>query len=183
MCRMAARHTVHERTISGVTIMAELTRVFIHGLDSSSRGTKGTFFRGRYPQMLMEDFSGPLEARMAHLTESLAGKSSLILVGSSYGGLMAALFACRNQARVRRLILLAPALGHADFSPWYATPLRMPAVLYHGRRDTVVPPEPTRQIAERLFGNLESHLVDDDHDLHRTFPMLDWHRLLEVESN
>ncbi len=160
--------------------MTDHTRVFIHGLDSSSHGTKGTFFRERYREMLMEDFSGPLEARMAQLTKSVADKDNLILVGSSYGGLMAALFACRNQARVRRLILLAPALGHADFSAWYATPLRMPAVLYHGRRDTVVPPRPTRQIAERLFQSLESHLVDDDHDLHRIFPMLDWNRLLEV---
>ena len=175
------RHAVHERAIIGVTTMT--TRVFIHGLDSSSRGTKGTFFHGRYPEMLMEDFSGPLEARMSHLTESLAGKSSLILVGSSYGGLMAALFACRQETRVRKLILLAPALGHADFSPGYATPLQMPVVLYHGRHDTVVPPEPTRQIAERLFRNLEHHLVDDDHDLHRIFPTLEWDRLLEVESN
>jgi pimeloyl-ACP methyl ester carboxylesterase len=163
-------------------MMTQHTRVFIHGLDSSSRGTKGTFFRGRYPQMLMEDFSGPIEARMAHLTESLAGKSSLILVGSSYGGLMAALFACRQETRIRKLVLLAPALVHADFSPWYPTPLQMPAVLYHGRRDTVVPPEPARQVAERLFRNLESHLVDDDHNLHRIFPKLEWDRLLEIEA-
>ncbi len=163
--------------------MAELTRVFIHGLDSSSRGTKGTYFRARYPAMLMEDFTGPLEARMARLTESLAGRDALILVGSSYGGLMAALFACHHPARVRKLILLAPALGHADFSPWYATPLQTPVVLYHGRRDTVVPPEPTRRIAERLFRSLESHLVDDDHNLHQVFPTLDWDRLLEVEPN
>jgi pimeloyl-ACP methyl ester carboxylesterase len=163
--------------------MREGTRVFIHGLDSSSRGTKGNFFRERYPEMLMEDFTGPLEARMAHLTESLAGKGNLILVGSSYGGLMAALFACRQRNRVRRLILLAPALGHADFNPWYSTPLLIPVMLYHGRRDTVVPPGPTRQLAKRLFRNLESHLVEDDHDLHRTFPTLAWDRLLEIESN
>jgi pimeloyl-ACP methyl ester carboxylesterase len=131
----------------------------------------------------MEDFSGPLEARMAHLTGSLAGKSNLILVGSSYGGLMAALFACRNETRIRRMILLAPALEHADFSPWYSTPLQLPVILYHGRSDTVVPPGPTRQIAERLFRNIESHLVDDDHDLHRIFPTLDWNRLLEIEAN
>lgn len=193
-----ARHTDHEPTVNATrkprplggelhnhrgTTMTYLTRVFIHGLDSSSRGTKGTFFRGRYPKMLMEDFSGPLEARMAHLTESLVGKDNLILVGSSYGGLMAALFACDNQTRVRRLILLAPALGHADFSPWYAAPLQMPVILYHGRRDVVVPPEPTRQVAERLFRNLESRLVDDDHDLHQIFPILEWDRLLEIESN
>lgn len=161
--------------------MMDKTRVFIHGLDSSSRGTKGTFFRARYPEMLLEDFTGPLEARMARLEESLAGRENLILVGSSYGGLMAALFACRHATRVRRLILLAPALGHADFSPWYGTPLTIPVILYHGLLDTVVPPEPTRQIAERLFGSLESHLVDDDHDLHRVFPTLEWDRLLEIE--
>ena len=41
--------------------MDTIARVFIHGLDSSSRGTKGSFFRERYPGMFMEDYSGPLE--------------------------------------------------------------------------------------------------------------------------
>ena len=160
--------------------MMDFTRVFIHGLDSSSRGTKGTFFRERYPQMLMSDFSGPLAERMAQLEQNLAGKKSLILVGSSYGGLMAAQYVCKNEARIRRLILLAPALGLADFSPHYEKPLEPPVILYHGRQDIVVPPEPTRRIAERLFRNLESRLVDDDHDLHLVFPTLDWDMLLET---
>lgn len=154
--------------------------MFIHDLDSSSRGTKGTFFRERYPQMLMQDFSGPLAERMSQLEPTLAGKNNLILVGSSYGGLMAALYACKNEARIRRLILLAPALGHADFSPYYKKPLELPVMLYHGRQDIVVPPEPTRWIAERLFRNLEIHLVDDDHNLQLVFPMLDWDMLLEM---
>jgi pimeloyl-ACP methyl ester carboxylesterase len=162
--------------------MTDFTRVFIHGLDSSSRGTKGTFFRERYPQMLMPDFSGPLAERMARLEQSLAGKSSLILVGSSYGGLMAALYACKNEARIRRLILIAPALGHGDFSPYYEKPLEPPVTLYHGRHDIIVPPEPTRRIAERLFKNLESRLVDDDHNLHLVFPTLNWDILLEMEE-
>lgn len=160
--------------------MTDLTRVFIHGLDSSSRGTKGSFFHERYPEMIREDFSGPLEQRMAQLERSLAAKSNLILIGSSYGGLMAALFACKYVSRTRRLILLAPALAHGDFSPYDATPRELPVTLYHGRQDVVVPPEPTRRIAERLFRNLESHLVDDDHNLHLVFPLLDWDRLLEV---
>ena len=160
--------------------MTNFTRVFIHGLDSSSRGTKGTFFRARYPGMLISDFSGPLEERMEQLEQGLDGKNDLILVGSSYGGLMAALYACKNEARIRRLILLAPALGHADFSPYFAKPLELPVTLYHGRHDIVVPPEPTRRIAERIFGNLENHLVDDDHNLHLVFPKLDWDMLLET---
>jgi pimeloyl-ACP methyl ester carboxylesterase len=163
--------------------MTNVTRVFIHGLDSSSRGTKGTFFSERYPRMLMSDFSGPLEERMVQLERSLAGEDNLILVGSSYGGLMAALYACKDETRIRRLILLAPALGHGDFSPYYERPLEAPVTLYHGRHDIVVPPGPTRRIAERLFRNLESHLVDDDHNLHLVFPTLDWDKLLEMGKN
>jgi pimeloyl-ACP methyl ester carboxylesterase len=158
----------------------EITRVFIHGLDSSSQGTKGSFFRREFPGMLMGDYSGSLEERMAQLEGELAGKNHLILVGSSYGGLMAALFACAHETRVRRLILLAPALGHADWSACLQQPLRIPTILYHGRFDEVVPPEPTRLIAERLFADLKNHLVEDDHNLHRIFPTLNWKDLLEM---
>lgn len=159
--------------------MEMITRAFIHGLDSSSRGTKGCFFRERYPQMILEDYSGPLEERMAQLERGLAGKKNLILVGSSYGGLMAALFSCRSETRIRRLILLAPALGFADFNIG-ARPLQIPVTLYHGRFDDVVPLEPTRQIAARLFANLDHHVVEDVHDLRLTFPKLDWDDLLEI---
>ena len=93
---------------------------------------------------------------------------------------MAALFACKNASRTRRLILLAPALSQGDFRPYYATPLELPVTLYHGRQDVVVPPGPTRRIAERLFRNLKIHLVDDDHNLHVVFPLLDWDTLLEM---
>jgi pimeloyl-ACP methyl ester carboxylesterase len=160
--------------------MKDIARVFIHGLDSSSRGTKGNYFRARYPGMFVEDYSGPLDERMAQLEKGLSGTGNLILVGSSYGGLMAALFACGNETRVRRLILLAPALGHADFTTGSRLPLQIPVTLYHGRFDVVVPPEPTRRIAAHLFGNLDHHLVEDDHNLHRIFPTLDWDALLEI---
>jgi pimeloyl-ACP methyl ester carboxylesterase len=158
--------------------MVETTRAFIHGLDSSSRGTKGSFFRARYPDMCMGDFNGPLEQRMTQMNDLLRGKKNLILVGSSFGGLMAALFTCNNRTFVERLVLLAPALGHADFRPFYETPLTLPVILYHGRHDVVVDPQSTLAIAQQLFSSLESHLVDDDHDLHRVFPTLDWNTLL-----
>jgi len=160
--------------------MKNITRVFIHGLDSSSRGTKGNFFRERYPGMKMGDYFGPLDFRMAQLERELRGTGNLLLVGSSYGGLMATLFAFSNETRVRRLILLAPALGHADWDARLRQPLRIPVTIYHGRSDDVVPPKPTRQIAARIFGNLDHHLVEDDHNLHRIFPKLDWDTLLEI---
>jgi pimeloyl-ACP methyl ester carboxylesterase len=156
-----------------------VTGVFIHGLDSSSRGTKGSYFAEHYPQVFRGDYQGDLEERMARLEDDLAGKEELILVGSSFGGLMAALFACRHPARVRRLVLLAPALEHGDFSLYLAQPLALPVLLVHGRQDEVVAPGPTERIARRLFSRLDHRLVEDDHNLHQVFPLIDWEALLE----
>ena len=79
----------------------EPTCAFIHGLESSSQGAKGVFFRQRYPDMIIEDFEGPLSERMEKLKELLANKDNLILVGSSYGGLMAAVYACLHEEKVK----------------------------------------------------------------------------------
>ena len=162
--------------------MTDMTRVFIHGRDSSSRGTKGSFFREKYPEMLIDDYTGALEERMAKLERGLSGRKDLILVGSSLGGLMATLFACNHAPSVRRLILLAPALRFPQLRAYDSTPLQLPVTLYHGKDDVVVPPEPVRQVAGKLFPNLDYHLVEDDHNLHRIFPTLDWDGLLEIAN-
>lgn len=154
------------------------TRVFLHGLESTSQGTKGVFFRRRYPDMMIEDYTGPLETRMEAMESHLSGKDSLLLVGSSYGGLMAALFACRHPERVKKLVLLAPALSLPEFDPWRAAGLTIPVVLYHGRFDDVVDPDRVRAIAGTAFTRLDHHLVDDDHALSRLFPDLPWDELL-----
>jgi len=95
------------------------TGVYIHGLDTSSRGTKGVFFAEKYPEVLREDYFGPFEDRMAKLHRVLADRENLVLVGSSYGGLMAAVFALYHADRVRRIILLAPALTLPEFEPYF----------------------------------------------------------------
>lgn len=156
----------------------EMTRVFIHGLESSSQGTKGVFFRQQYPDMILEDFSGPLEERMEKLNRLLKGRQDLILVGSSFGGLMAAIYACENENRVRKLILLAPALHIHDFGQSRTASVKIPVALFHGKNDDVVPPAPVKAIAERVFENLDYHLVDDDHSLHITFPRMNWKALI-----
>ena len=155
-----------------------ITRVFIHGLEGSSRGTKGTFFRERYPDMVIEDYMGSLEERMEKLRGILADKKDLVLVGSSYGGLMAAMYACDNESRIKRLILLAPALDLKEFRPYLNRKIGVPGALYHGRRDDVVPLGPVREIAARVFKDLSHHTVDDDHPLSETFPSFDWDGLL-----
>jgi predicted esterase len=156
------------------------TRVFIHGLESTSRGTKGRFFRERYPEMIIEDYSGSFDERMVTLNHLLAGKDDLVLVGSSYGGLMAAVFACLYEARVRKLILLAPALHLDSYQRHLKKKLNMPIAIFHGLQDEVVPLEIVRKIASESFVNCTFDTPQDDHVLHRTFASLDWDALLKI---
>lgn len=158
--------------------LAKPTRVFIHGLESSSQGTKSAFFKETYPDMIVEDFSGAFDERMAKLNTILAGKNDMILVGSSYGGLMASVFACRTEKKIRKLILLAPALNHMPPKTPRLIKLCFPVIIYHGSHDKVVPPGPVYELARTLFTNLTWYLVDDDHSLHKTFFSLDWENLL-----
>jgi len=158
--------------------MNNVTRVFIHGLESSGKGTKGLFFSNNYPDMIIKDYYGPLDTRMKTLQKVLEGKNNLIIVGSSYGGLMAALFACTNPERMKKLILLAPALDLQEFSEFKGMRIDIPVVVYHGRHDDVVPVEPVREIAAEMFPNLEYHTIDDNHPIEKNFKLLDWKCLL-----
>jgi len=153
-------------------------RVFIHGLESSSRGNKGTFFRRRYPDMIIEDYPGSMKERMNKLYEILSDKRDMVLVGSSYGGLMAAMYACDNEDRIKRVILLAPALSLEEFEPYLNREVTVPVTLYHGSRDDIVPLNPVHRIASHVFKNLDHHIADDDHPLSETFESFDWDSLL-----
>ena len=154
----------------------QVRRMFIHGLESSGRGFKGRLLRGVYDDTLTPDFRGDLAERMAQLEPLLEGKDPWILVGSSFGGLMAALAACQHPTWVRRLILLAPALHHPEFQT--PGPVTVPTLVVHGTRDEIVPLEEVRVRAERTFTQLTFRQVDDDHLLHATVQELDWHALL-----
>jgi alpha-beta hydrolase superfamily lysophospholipase len=152
--------------------------VFIHGLESTAQGTKGQFFRQFFPQMLIEDYTGDFATRMRKLHGLLANKTDLILVGSSYGGLMAVQYAIENENKVRKMILLAPALNLTEFNPPENTKIHIPVIIYHGTNDDVVDPSAVRTIALKYFSNLEHNFVEDDHSLHKTFPLIDWKELL-----
>ena len=152
--------------------------IFIHGLEGTSQGTKATLLRGLYPAMLTPDFRGTLEERMAALYPILGDRDVWTLVGSSFGGLMAALFACQHPAQVRKLILLAPALILPEFSAAPPAPIDVPTVVYHGTRDNVVPLEPTRRLAEQVFRKLVFNIVDDEHRLFKTMQEVEWNKIV-----
>jgi pimeloyl-ACP methyl ester carboxylesterase len=158
------------------------TAIFIHGLESSSQGTKSVFFRDRYPDMVIEDYVGSFSQRMEKLEGLLVGKDQLILIGSSYGGLMAAVYACLHEDQVKKIVLLAPAIHSELFHPYRKKKLFMPVIIFHGQQDEVVPLEPVRAIAEQVFMNRQFKAVEDDHFLHSTFSNLNWDELLTIEK-
>lgn len=153
-------------------------KVFIHGLESSNQGTKGAFFKEKFPDMIIPNFPGTLQERMEKLNEILSGKSGIRIVGSSFGGLMAAVFAAEHENRVDKLILLAPALNLMEFSDYHQKKISLPVWMYHGRDDEVIPLETVEEIAKKIFLNLTFHAMDDDHYLHKTFKTIDWKTLL-----
>ncbi len=152
-------------------------KLFLHGLDSSSKGTKAQYFKELFPDMVIPDFDGSLENRLQKLDVICQDHNELIIIGSSFGGLMATCFAAENPTRIYKLFLLAPALNFPGFLiPQKKVPA--PAFLLIGKHDTVTPPTDVLPLAERTFSDLDTHIVDDDHLLHEVFPTINWHDLV-----
>jgi len=152
--------------------------IFIHGQESSSKGSKGVFFRNLFPEMIIPDFEGELSKRMSELYEYLADKKGIIMIGSSLGGLMAALYAFQNKDRIKKLILLAPAINLAEFSPYLNDKLSIPVFIFHGKEDELIPLQLIQDISKKVFPNLTFTTLDDDHRLSRTFTSIDWPQLI-----
>ncbi len=105
----------------------------------------------------------------------------LVMIGSSFGGLMATCFAIKHPAKIRKLILLAPALNFPEFTV-PEKQISVPVLLLIGQKDTVTPPNIVIPLARETFANLAIQEMDDDHMLHRTFTSLDWLRLLSDDE-
>ena len=155
-----------------------INRIYIHGLESSNKGTKAVFFREKYPHMIIPTFTGNLPERMVKLNRILFNKSDIRIVGSSFGGLMAALFAMENGSQVKRMILLAPAINMIGLAPQKQEKISVPVCIYHGRDDEVISLTDISPVAKEIFTDLSFNIVDDDHFLHKTFKTLDWDVLL-----
>ena len=94
---------------------------------------------------------------------------------------MAVQYAMENKNRVKKIILLAPALNLPEFESNCNKQLNIPVIIYHGTNDDVVDPFIVKNIALKCFSALEHHLVADDHPLHKTFSVLDWKKLLAAD--
>ncbi len=153
-------------------------KIFIHGLESSDKGTKSVFFKQKYPDMVVPNFSGGLPERMEKLGDILSGETGIRLVGSSFGGLMGTIFTMENEFRVDKLILLAPAINLMAEIDQFQKKISAPVWVYHGSDDEVIPLDKVEDVAKNMFSNLSFQKVEDDHFLHRTFKTIDWDGLL-----
>jgi pimeloyl-ACP methyl ester carboxylesterase len=136
--------------------------LFLHGLESGPIGTKSAHLRTVFGDVLCPDTTGLLdpEARLERVLTLTADVRDAIVIGSSFGGLMAVLLAHRRPERCRALVLLAPALRPdlvEDLQP------QPPTWILHGRDDPIVPCAWSEGWAERTGARLTR--VDDGHSL------------------
>lgn len=164
--------------------------IFIHGLESSGTGFKARLLKRIFPNILtptLKEFSPEilmydlLEIRMKQLISILNTKKKWIIIGSSFGGLMASLFTLNVPYKVNKLILLAPFLVSRKLKPVFYKPVDVPVIVFHGKNDKVVPYKPAQERAKKLFTNLEYNIVDDNHSLHKTVKSLNWEKLGEIK--
>jgi pimeloyl-ACP methyl ester carboxylesterase len=166
--------------------------IYLHGLLSDSQGVKAGLLRQRFPEIVIPDFEGSLEERMERLYSILGDTSDWTIVGSSFGGLMGAMFTRQRPEQVRKLVLFSPALIWPDFARDIFdrgdevhrgdAPVSVPTVIYHGLRDDLVPIETVRTLAGQVFQNLAFHAVDDDHGMYKTVHEIDWEKLLKDKT-
>lgn len=143
---------------------------FCHGLESGPHGRKFQALAAAGFDVVSPDYRGMnLQQRVELLEPILLGDTPpAIVVGSSYGGLVALCAAIRAADAGRApgsLVLCAPALGRreppADSLELVAP---VPTIVVHGTRDSICPIELSRQFAERS-GLARLFEVDDEHRL------------------
>jgi pimeloyl-ACP methyl ester carboxylesterase len=120
--------------------------VYLHGFASGPGSRKARFFRERLaeagietvaPDLARGDFegltiSGQLQV-VKQVVEEMAREGPAVLIGSSMGGFLAALYAAQNPRQVERLVLLAPAFGFAARWPAVVGEVGMQEWLSTGR--------------------------------------------------
>ncbi len=137
---------------------------FLHGLESGPHGRKYQSLAARWPDVLAPDCEGvrDVETRVAIVSDALAGQGPLLLVGSSFGGLVAALLADKpGDLDIRGVVLCAPAL-HVPAADVIQRRAHS-CVVIHGTEDDIVPVTASRAFAARLGCTLIE--VTDGHRL------------------
>ena len=98
--------------------------IYLHGFASGPESSKAQFFGQRLAEMGRElerpeltegDFEHTTLTRQLAFLDRLVGRDTALLLGSSMGGYLGALFAARHPERVPGVVLMAPAFGLAKY--------------------------------------------------------------------
>ena len=149
--------------------MESVPVIFCHGLESGPVGRKSMAIKDAGFHLINPDFRGlVLEDRLDRLEPVLAAEEDPVVVGSSYGGLVALIGVHRALAKgqaIRGLLLVAPALHltEAPVTDDVLVPPDVPTIVIHGVEDEVVPISASRQFAAK--GEVELIETGDGHRL------------------
>jgi uncharacterized protein len=100
--------------------------IYLHGFASGTQSGKATFFRSKLagegielhvPDLVQDGFENTTVSNQLRVIHREASDESAVLIGSSMGGYLAALYAWLHQNNVSRLLLLAPAFWFAQRWP------------------------------------------------------------------
>jgi predicted alpha/beta-hydrolase family hydrolase len=156
--------------------MAQTVVVFSHGKDSGPWGHKIKALAATVTELgygaesVDYQGSGSVEQRVAKLVSFCAGLAAPpLLVGSSLGGLVAV--GAADAVQARGLLLMAPAFYLPVLPDLPHTLPACPTVIVHGWRDEIVPYDNSIRYARAQQSAL--HLVDDDHRLYASLPLID----------
>jgi hypothetical protein len=150
--------------------------LFLHGLEGSPQGRKAQRLgRLGLPLQVPELRGLPLRERFRR-AEVLTRPGGILLVGSSYGGLAAALLAQAHPERFTGLVLCAPALllvEEPNLEPHdLVAPPGLRVTILHGLRDEVTPIEGSRAYKARSGPGVTLLELDDDHPLRGSLELL-----------
>jgi esterase/lipase len=155
---------------------------FLHGMESSPQGTKAQLLKTHFPDCRIPTLPPDIRQRMEILRTAI--NTPAWIVGSSLGGLSALLFAMASPARVKEMVLLAPAVGCDDPTFFSVSemalihqtviPAGIPCTIIAGKNDDLIPLSSIENLIHRSPDNdqIRLHIVADDHRLNHSLDLL-----------
>lgn len=137
---------------------------FFHGLESGPHGAKYHLIKQEHPELESPDFQKmDINERIAAASKLTQGQQNLTLIGSSFGGLLAARLYSLFPERISTLVLLAPALHTEEGDKVERMPNAAHVRVLHGYDDEIVPHNKITAFCQRFELPLTS--VYDAHRL------------------
>ncbi|BCG47918.1 hypothetical protein GEOBRER4_n2769 [Citrifermentans bremense] len=151
------------------------TVCFSHGKESGPWGTKisamAKVAAGIGFHVVSIDYCNefdPMERVKRHLCEFKPSNGLNVLVGSSMGGYVATVSS--SHYKVDGLFLMAPAFWIPGYPEQFPSPHARRTSIVHGLHDEIVPCRNSVEFA--LKHQAELHLLEDDHQLSKSIPII-----------